>query len=67
LKGLGRVVLTDGGRVSRDDADRYAKAAYKAFDAERKAQEKARIERDYAELRKSADTLSASNRASRKP
>ena len=67
LKGLGRVVLTDGGRVSRDDADRYAKAAYKAFDAQGKAQEKARIDRDYAELRKSADTLSASNRASRKP
>jgi hypothetical protein len=67
LKSLGRVVLSDGGRVSRDDADRHAKAAYKAFDAERRAQEKARVEQDYAELRKSAETLSASTRAPRKP
>ena len=61
------MVLSDGGRVSRDDADRHAKAAYKTFDAERKAQERARVEQEYAELRKSADALPASKRAPRKP
>jgi hypothetical protein len=67
LKGLGRVVLSDGGRVSRDDADRHAKAAYKAFNVERKALEKSRVEQEYAELRKSADALPASKHAPRKP
>ncbi|MBA4808844.1 RhuM family protein [Brevundimonas sp.] len=65
LKGLGRVVLSSGGGVSKDDADRHARTAYKAYDAERKAKEKARAEQDYAELRKSADIPPASKRAPR--
>lgn len=67
LKGLGRVVLSSGGRVSKDDADRHAKAVYNAFGAERKAQQQAQVERDYAELRKSVDALPAAKRAPRKP
>lgn len=66
LKGLGRVVLSHGGRVSKDDADRRAKAAYKTFDAERKALEKARVEQEYAELRRSVDALPTARRSSRK-
>lgn len=66
LKGLGRMVLSDGGRISKDDADRHAKAAYKHFDAERKSLEKARIEQEYVALRKSADALSHSKRAPQK-
>jgi hypothetical protein len=60
------VVLSSGGSVSKDDADRHAKAAYKSFGAERNAQQQAQVERDYAELRKSADALPAAKRAPRK-
>lgn len=63
LKSLGRVVLSGGGRVSKDDADSHAKAAYKAFDTQRRSLEKARVDRDYADLRKAADGLPASKRA----
>ena len=66
LKGLGRVILSHGGRVSKDDADHHAKAAYKSFDAQRRSLEKARVEQDYADLRKAADALPASKRAPRK-
>ena len=66
LKGLGRVVLSSGGSVSKDDADRHAKAVYQSFRAERKAQEQAQVRRDYAELRQSADALPASKRTPRK-
>ncbi|GAW42110.1 hypothetical protein SH203_02524 [Brevundimonas sp. SH203] len=66
LQGLGRVVLSNGGRVSKEDADRHAKAAYKAFDTQRRTLEKARVDQEYAELRKAAADLPTSNRASRK-
>lgn len=65
LKGLGRVVLSTGGSVSKDDADRHAKAAYKAYDAERKSLEKARVEQEYAQLRKSSEALAKVKRVSR--
>lgn len=66
LKGLERVVLSHGGRVSKDDADRHAKAAYKAFDIQRRALEKSRVEQEYADLRKTADTLPVSKRTATK-
>lgn len=65
LKGLGRVVLSTGGSVSKDDADRHAKAAYKAYDAERKSLEKTRVEQEYAQLRKSSEALAKVKRVSR--
>lgn len=66
IKGLGRMVLSHGGAVSKDDADRHAKAAYKVFDTQRRALEKERVDQEYVDLRKAADALPASKRAPRK-
>ncbi|MGH6978365.1 MAG: RhuM family protein, partial [Brevundimonas sp.] len=49
LKNLGRVVLTGGGRVAKDQADRHARLAYKIYDDARKADERSRVEREYAQ------------------
>ncbi|WP_414519985.1 hypothetical protein, partial [Nostoc sp. PCC 9305] len=60
LKGLGRVVLSSGGHVSKESADHHAKTVYKAFNTQRRMQEKARVEQEYVDLRKTADALATS-------
>lgn len=57
LRNLGRVPLHHGGEVSKERADHEAKRLYKVFDDKRKAAEKQRVDREYAELRKAAETL----------
>lgn len=53
-----RAVLTDGGSVSRADANQRAVAAYDAFDARRRAELEAAAERDsMAELERAAKAL----------
>ncbi|MCZ8010445.1 MAG: virulence RhuM family protein [Pseudomonadota bacterium] len=53
-----RAVLTDGGTVSRVEADQRAAAAYDVFDARRRAELEAAAERDtMAELERTAKAL----------
>ncbi|MCO4100154.1 MAG: virulence RhuM family protein [Gemmatimonas sp.] len=53
-----RAVLTDGGTVSRVEADQRAAAAYDVFDARRRAELEAAVERDtMAELERAAKAL----------
>lgn len=66
LKGLGRVVLSSGGHVSKESADHHAKTVYKAFNTQRRMQEKARVEQEYVDLRKTADALATSKSTRRK-
>lgn len=57
LVSLGRMVLSHGGEMSKDQADAAAKRQYKTFNARRKAEEKARVEQEYARLRSEASSL----------
>lgn len=66
LVNLGRVPLGHGGEVSKDRADYEAKQRYKAYDAQRRAAEKARVDREYADLKRTAKALPKS-RLPRKP
>ncbi len=54
LKGLGRVVLTHGGKMSHPEAERLAKAQYLAFDQQRRADRAATTNAELAAL-KAAD------------
>ena len=58
LKGLGRVVLTDGGSVSADKAREKAEAEYGKWDAARKAERHSLADQGIAELAKAAKALS---------
>lgn len=57
LRQLGRIPLTHGGEVSKDRADAEARRQYRLFDARRKAAEKARVDREYAELKRASASL----------
>ncbi len=54
LRGLNRVVLTHGGKVSHPDAERRAKSQYLIFDKQRKADRVAKADAELAAL-KAAD------------
>lgn len=57
LRDLGRIPLQHGGEVSKERADAEAKRQYKLFDSRRRAKEKARVDREYAELKNTAKSL----------
>jgi hypothetical protein len=62
LKGLGRVVLTDGGSVSADKAREKAEAEYSKWDAARKAERHRLADAAIAELAKAAKALPRSRK-----
>lgn len=57
LKQMGRVVLRDGGHVSRKTADKYALAEYEKFNAKRKAERKAQADARISALKAEAKKL----------
>lgn len=57
LRQLGRMVLAGGGSVSKETADRHAKAEYQLFSEQRRAAAKQRADDDYAALRRAGQTL----------
>lgn len=63
FKQLGRVVLRGGGRIAKTDADRHAREEYRRWDERRKAAEKARVDSEYAELKKATKSLPQSRRS----
>lgn len=62
LRDLGRIPLQHGGEVSKERADAEAKRQYKLFDSRRRANEKARVDREYAELKNAAKSLPRTRR-----
>ncbi|HRO33352.1 MAG TPA: RhuM family protein [Brevundimonas sp.] len=67
LRQLNRIPLTHGGEVSKDRADHEARRHYKLFDQRRKAAEKARVDQEYADLRKQSEALPKPSRRKPKP
>ncbi len=67
LRQLGRIPLMHGGEVSKDRADGEARRQYKLFDQRRKAVEKARVDQEYAELRRQSGELPKTTRRKSKP
>ena len=57
LRGLNRAVLTHGGYVSHDDAERHAKGEYEKFDAQRRAFRAAAYEKEIEALKVSGAAL----------
>jgi hypothetical protein len=57
LRGLNRPVLTHGGRVSHLDAEEHAKAEYRKFDAQRRAERAEVYAKELAALRATEATL----------
>ncbi|MGA0544587.1 RhuM family protein [Brevundimonas sp. VNH65] len=66
LRGLGRIPLNHGGEVSKERADEEARRQYRIFDAERRTAEKARVDQEYAELRKSTEKLPKGRKAAKR-
>jgi hypothetical protein len=57
LQGLGRVVLTSGGAVSKADADRHAEREYKIYDERRKAERRLKADQLISALREQDKVL----------
>lgn len=57
LQGLGRVVLTSGGAVSKADADRHAEREYKIYDDRRKAERRLKADQLVSALREQDNAL----------
>ena len=57
LRGLGRVVLNSGGRVSMDDAKQYAERQYGTFKEAQKAIRHHQADRAIAEIKATEKTL----------
>ena len=57
LRGLGRLVLKDGGQIAHQTAEAKAKAEYRRFDESRRALRKARADEELAALKESEKGL----------